>query len=578
VRHLKLLLPYLKPYRRALLAGLVWLAVTNLLGLLVPWLLKMGIDGVQGGAARLLSGIGAALAGVALVRYVTRNRSRHAFLRTACRIEIDLRDRLLKRLLEQGGPFFDRHRTGDLLSRFTNDVANLRILSGFGLMIMLNSVLVYAFTLVVLLRLSPRLTLAALLPCPLLLIGVRCLSVRLLAASGRVQRGLGRVSEALEEAVAGQAEIRGNGLYAVRCRHFKKLNDNYLADSLVVARLRSAIGPIMALIVPLGTLLVFYLGGRQAAAGRLSLGELVAINAYVMQLAMPTLMLGWVLGLTQRGAASAERLGAILALEAARPGQAVVAAAAARPPAVSLKNLTFAYQREPALRDLHLEVPAGSLVGITGTTGSGKSTLLRLLAGLYPVAADTIFVAGQDLASLDGSAHRRRLAMVPQEGRLFSGSVRDNVLYALPDGDEQRLRQVLAEVCLADEVAAFAQGADTQVGEGGKALSGGQRQRVCLGRALARGGALWLLDDPFSQLDAGTAQAVWKNLRARLAGSTVFLVSARVSLLADADLILVLDRGRPVAQGSHGELLAAGGLYARLVERERLRRELEAAT
>lgn len=576
MRHLKLLLPYLKPYRRALLIGLAWLAVTDVLGLLFPWLLKLGIDGIQHGAARLLTGIGAALVVTALVRYLTRTRSRYAFLHTACRIEIDLRDHLLARLLEQGGPFFDRHRTGDLLSRFTNDVANLRILTGFGLMIMLNSVLVYAFTLVVLLQLSPRLTLAALLPYPLLLIGVRCLSVRLLAASGKVQRGLGRISEALEEAVAGQAEIRSHGLYAVRCRHFDQLNERYLASSLLVARLRSAIGPIMALIVPLGTLLVFYLGGRQVAARQLSLGDLVAINAYVMQLAMPTLMLGWVLGLTQRGAASAERLGAILALE--KPGAGHPVASPEQAPAISLHHLTFAYQQEPVLRDVQLQVPAGSLVGITGTTGCGKSTLLRLLAGFYPAPAGAIRVDGQDLAGLDGSDHRRRLGMVPQEGQLFSGSVRDNLLYALPGGDEQRLRQVLEEVCLADEVAAFAEGADTQVGEGGKALSGGQRQRVCLGRALARDAALWLLDDPLSHLDAGTAQTVWQHLRTRLAGRTVFLASSRVSLLAGADLILVLDRGRPVAQGSHAELLAGGGLYARLVERERLQRELEAAT
>lgn len=573
---LRLLLPYLGRYRPALLWGLVWLMATDLLGLLLPWMLKQGIDAVQRGSYRLLVLSATLLAGAALLRFGARLLSRFAFLRTACRIEVDLRRDLLSRLLARDASFFDRYRTGDLLSRFTNDLSNIRTMAGFGLLILINTLLVYGLTLGVLLYLSPSLTLVALLPYPLLLLLVKLLSARLLVASGKVQRGLGRVSEILEESIAGQEVIRSYGLFGLYGEKFARENDSYLESSLVLSRLRALVGPAMALIAPLATLLILFYGGQRVVAGRLSLGELVAFNAYLMQLAMPTLMLGWVLSLAQRAAASIERLVGLLEQPPAsvtdelRPAE--------DPPAVEITHLSFAYGagKAPVLRDLNLTVAPGSLVGITGGAGAGKSTLLRLLAGLYPVASGQIRVAGQDLSRLDVAAHRSRLAMVPQEGRLFSGTLRENLLYGVPGGDEEQLRQVISVASLESEIADFSDGADTRVGEGGKALSGGQRQRVCLGRALARGGRLWLLDDPFSHLDAGTAREVWQALLPLLRQNTTFLVSGRASLLAAADRIVVLERGRLVEQGSYAELLARDGRFARMAERERLQQELEA--
>lgn len=573
MRRMRFLIGYLKPYRAILLPGLVWLLVTDLLGLLAPWLLKVGIDSVQQDDRGRLYAAGLLLVVVALVRYLTRTRSRHHFLYTACRFENDLRRHLLARLLSQSGFFFNRFRTGDLLSRFTNDIGNLRTLAGFGLMIFINTLLVYAMTMAVLVSMSPSLTLMALLPYPLLLVLTRFLSGRLLRASAEVQRGLGQVSEALEEGISGQAVIRSYGLRSLRSACFDGLNEKYLTSGLTLARLRSALGPTMALITPLSTLLIFYVGGRQVVDQRLSLGELVAFNAYLAQLAMPTLMLGWILGLVQRGAASADRLRDILDAGEPPAGQSI--SGADRAPAVSLRNLHFGYGDKPVLHGLQLDVEAGSLVGVTGPTGSGKSTLLRLLAGLYPAPSGQVWVGGQDLALLDGNEHRRRVAFVPQEGRLFSGSLRDNLLYAEPDGDDDLLHRVAQNVCLDADVAGFSGGYGTAVGEGGQALSGGQRQRVCLGRALCRDAGLWLLDDPFSHLDAATARQVWLNLRRSLAGKTVFLVTGRASLLAAADRIAVLDSGCLIESGTPGDLLARGGWYARLAEKERLQRELE---
>jgi ATP-binding cassette subfamily B protein len=329
----------------------------------------------------------------------------------------------------------------------------------------------------------------------------------------------------------------------------------------------------MTLVGPLGTLLVIAFGGGRVAAGSLTLGELVAFQAYLLQLAWPTLLLGWVLTLLQRAAASMTRLEQMLQAPPSPPGPGLLPAPQA--PAIELRRLSFAYGEAPVLRDLTLQLPAGALIGLTGPTGSGKSTLLKLLSGLYPLPPGAILLDGVDLTALDGAAHRRRLAVVPQEGRLFSGSLEQNLLYAVREGGSELLARTAAAVQLQAEVAEFAECYATRVGEGGLSLSGGQRQRVCLGRALARGGRLWLLDDPFSHLDAATAREVWANLRPLLAGETVLLASGRVGLLEACDRILVLEQGALAEQGSHDELISRGGRYARMAEQEALERELE---
>lgn len=574
VKSLRFLIPYLLPYRRRLLSGGVWLLLTNALAMVIPWMLKGGIEAVEGGDARGLAWFALLLALAALLRGGTRQLSRLRFLRTARRIEVDLRRDLLTRLLGQDAPFFDRHRTGDLLSRFTNDLANIRMLAGFGVLTLANAALVYLFSLVMLLALAPELTLIALLPYPFMLIVVKRVSRRLLHYSTLVQESLGRVSEAVEEGISGQAVIRAGDLTEDRCRRFAALNDDYLERNLVLARLRALVLPVMIVIGPLATLLALYFGGTRVMAGELGLGELIAFNAYLVQLAWPTLLLGWVLTLTQRAAASMERLDPLLGT----PEPAPFVASAARDltaPGMRATGLDFAYGERPVLHGLAFDIPPGTLVGVAGGTGSGKSTLLKLLSRLYLPESGMIFVDGEDLAGIDGASYRRRLAAVPQEGRLFSGTLRENLLYGVPDADDGLLRQIAEAVCLEEEVRSFAGGFATRVGEGGLALSGGQRQRVCLGRALAADGGLWLLDDPFSHLDAATAGEVWARLRPRLAGRTVLLASGRVSLFQGMDWVLVLKDGSICQQGTPAELAAADGCYVRLAERERLLAELE---
>ncbi|MEJ2200820.1 MAG: ABC transporter transmembrane domain-containing protein, partial [Desulfuromonadaceae bacterium] len=378
MKSLRFLFPYLRNYRRRLGAGLVWLLLTNLLAMLIPWALKLGIDAAEGGDTRQIFWSAALLATAAVLRGGSRIASRFRFLRSARRIEVDLRRDMLARLLDQETTFFDRQRTGDLLSRFTNDLANIRMLAGFGVLSLANAALIYLFSLIMLLSLAPKLTLIALLPYPLMLLIVKRVSRHLLHHSSRVQETLGKVSEAVEEGVSGQAVIRAGNLLANRCRRFDRLNEHYLECNLILARLRALILPFMTVIGPLATLLALYFGGGRVMAGELSLGKLVAFNAYLVQLAWPTLLLGWVLTLTQRAAASMERIELLLRLPVAETAAAVSVERDPGAPEVRVQDLTFAYGSQPVLTGMSFAVSPGSLVGVVGATGGGKSTLLKL--------------------------------------------------------------------------------------------------------------------------------------------------------------------------------------------------------
>lgn len=569
---LSFLFPYLRRYFLPVVAGTFWLAATNLLGAMLPWLLKEGIDAIPRHDAGHLSWAALLLGGVAIVRGSARLISRHRFLHSARAVELDLRADLMRGLLAKPFDFFDRHRTGDLLSRFTSDLSNVRMLAGFGVLTMVNSLLVYIVTLFMLLRLSPTLTAIALIPYPFMFLFVKTMSTRMMTLTTASQESLGRVSQAVEETVSGEAVVRAFALGPQRLRHFTGCNQEFLEKNLDLARLRALIMPVMTIVGPTGALLTLYFGGKMVGSGEFTLGELVAFTAYLGQLVMPTLTLGWVITLTQRCAASMERLNAVLGGEPPAPPLPPLLT----PPAVTIRHLNFCYGNASlVLKGIDLDIPAGAMIGIVGPTGSGKSTLLRLLSGLYPLSPGTIFIDGDDLCSLSGSSYRRQLTVVPQEGRLFSGTIGENLLYGLPSGDDEILQQVSGAVSLSDEIAAFPQGFRTKVGEGGVAISGGQRQRVCLGRALAHDGGLWLLDDPLSHLDAATARTVWESLSHRLQGRTLLITSSRVSFLTAADQILLFENGRIVARGRHAELLATSPLYGRLAEQERLRDEME---
>ena len=577
MKSLRRLWPWLRPYRRVLVTGFCWVMVTNALILTIPQLLRLGVEAIEAGQWRDVQFYAAMIALATLAGGAVRIISRLHFLHTGRRVEVDMRRAMFARLLYQPGPFFNEHRIGDLISRFTNDLTNVRMVAGFGLVSLVNAAVVYAISISLMLWMSPSLTLAALVPFPLLLLAIKGISRRLLHYSAQVQERLGSISAMVEESVRGQFSLRSSGFQPVRCTQFDTLNAHYLEAALGMAKMRSMIAPIMGIVTPMGILLVLYFGGRQVVAGTLQLGDLVAFNAYLVQLTMPTLLLGWILTLVQRAAVGMERISLLLDLEMHPPAPGLEAPLKTdRAPAIRLRHASFAYTADkPVLHDLNLEIAPGSMLGITGAVASGKSSLLHLLSGRYPVAAGQVFIDGIDLGDINAQHHSQRLSAVLQEGKLFSGTLADNLRFAAPDLAPDSLQEIIRKVALDAEMEQFRDGLETRIGEGGLTLSGGQRQRVGIGRALARNRGLWLLDDPFSHLDTLTARKVWEALREELRGRTVLFASSRASILQGADRIIVLENGRIIEQGSHAELLRMQGQYARQVEREQLHRQME---
>lgn len=581
-----------RPQTVVLAAGVLFLLATNALGLTIPWLLKAAIDrlralqGQPGGAgsaavaasvARLAALIAAAAAGQAIVRTLSR-----VFIFNAGRnVEFDLRQDLFGHLLRLDPGFFRRHATGDLMSRLTNDLSAVRMLFGPGILNVANTAIVYVTGVWLLVHLSPRLTLVALVPYPALIVTARLWSRSIYTSSRGLQDQLGVLSTTLQEDLAGIAVVKSYALEETRHAAFARQSQLYLERALALARARGGLTPLFAVIGALGTLIVLWMGGREVIAGRMTLGALVAFNAYLVYLSLPTIALGWILAVWQRGLAAWVRVRDLLSVVPAIGDGAVPSAGPARSevlsPSVSIRGLGVVRDGRTILHDISLEVPAGGSLAVVGPTGSGKTTLVDAVPRFIEVPPGCIFVGGHDVHDVPIAVLRGLIGYAPQEAFLFSATVAENVAFGLPHGvtGEERSRRIARAVeaaGLGPDLAALPEGLETVVGERGITLSGGQRQRLALARALAAEPAILILDDSLSSVDAHTERDILARLRPILRGRTSILVSHRVAAVREADVIVVLDRGRIAERGTHAELLEARGLYASLY-REQLAAE-----
>jgi ATP-binding cassette subfamily B multidrug efflux pump len=555
----------------------VLLAVYNYCQYSIDLLLADAMNGLLHGELGTSRVIGLAMVVLAAVSFGTRVLSRLTIFNAGRFAEYELRTALLHHLHRLGPSFYRRMSTGDIMSRVTNDLQQVRGLLGFGVLNLFNTGFALVSALAVMLRFSLELTLASLAPLPLLLLVMRLYSKSLYLRQRENQDALGELGGQVQSSISGVRVVRAFSLEEAELATFDKSNQSYLDKALILAKLRGSMWPVMQAITMLGVLVVFWYGGRLIVLGEFKAEQFLSFYRALFRLTWPLAALGFLVSVVQRGLAGYARLREVFDAEPdVRDG-------AARPVRfegkLEIRHLTFGYRPDqPVLDDLNLSIAPGERVAIVGRTGAGKSTLGALLARLHNTPRDAIFLDGVDVCDLPLAELRQAVLYNQQLPFLFSTTVGRNVAYVLehPETEEaeRRIQFASAEAQIKDEITALPEGFDTVVGERGVQLSGGQKQRVALARAFLAKPKLLVLDDPLSAVDAKTESALIDALDRHCEDSTLILITHRVSAAARCDRILVMDHGRVVEQGRHDQLARAGGLYSHFVEEQRREREL----
>ena len=586
MRLLQRLYPYIRPYRSGYLLGLLMVVLANGFAILAPRLLGQAIDIIEGGDPSM--GVILRYAGlivlVALLGGAARYGMRELLNGYSRKIETDLRDDFFAHLMRLDASFYGGWRTGDLMSRATNDILSVRMAVGPAIMYTVNTVVLGALALAFMLHVSPVLTGVALIPM-LLLPPVTLYFGKLIHRKYEsIQEHLATLTTMVQENLAGARIVRAYTRERVQEREFAELNEEYLRRNMDLVIATGAFYPSLSLMAGLGMLVVLYVGGRLVVADAISIGDFVAFGFYLTMMIWPMIALGWVVNLYQRGAASLKR---ILAVLDTPPSLRQDAGADAPQPdqirgAIEFRDVGFRYpgSERDVLEDVSFRIPAGSTAALVGPTGSGKSTVVALVARLYDPTGGTVLIDGVPLPELPLDTLRSAIGLVPQDAFLFSETIADNIALGIHGDDEEAdvmapVRAAASIAQLDEAIAGFPHGFETRLGERGINLSGGQRQRTTLARALARDPRILILDDSLSAVDTQTERRILHGLRDVLRDRTSLIISHRVTAVMDADLILVLDQGRLVERGTHEELIAAGGVYATLLRRQLLEEGLE---
>jgi ATP-binding cassette, subfamily B, multidrug efflux pump len=578
MRALRRLWPYLRRFPGPYLLGFVAMLVSNLFGTLGPRYVQRGIDalGPDGSGATIrfaaLMVLGLAVAG-GILRFGMRQWLNGA----SRRVETDLRDDLFTRLLRLPAAYHLQHPVGDLMARATNDLLALRMVAGPAIMYLVDTTVRTLMILPMMAAISPSLTLWALLPVVGLPAVMLVLGGEVHRRSRAVQDQFGEVTSFVQEHLAGIRVVRAYAQETAEERLFADLDAGYIDRNLRLARAQGVFHPLLTYLAGLGAVVAMLLGGRAVFRGEITVGGYVAFGVYLATLVWPMIALGWAISLLQRGNAAAERLDDILEVtpDIADPPQPAMLPPASGPRRVTFEQVWFRYpstERGWVLEDVSFEVPAGTRLGIVGATGAGKSTIAELLVRSFDPDRGRILLDGVDICTLRLAELRAAVAMVPQETFLFSATLRDNVL--LGARDDGRAEAAAAVSRLDAAIPDLPKGWETMLGERGINLSGGQRQRTAIARALVRDPAVLVLDDALSAVDAETEQRILEGLVDATRGRTCLIATHRFSVIRDAEAIIVLEGGRIVEQGTHDALVARGGRYTELLERQSLEEEL----
>ena len=587
MRQLRTLLPYFRPYRRGIFLGLALVVVSNLFALAVPWLLKAAIDALEQSLRMgLVLRYAGLIVGAALLGGVARYGQRELLNGLSRKIERDLRRDLFDHLVRMPAEFYDRWRTGDLMSRLTNDVHAVRQVAGPAIMYLVNTTTISALALTFMFSIDVSLTLFAMAPMAVLPAAVYVFGQKIHVRFERIQAQFSNLSNFVQENLAGIRIVKAYTQEENQGASFDGLNEEYLDRNMNLARIWGAFHPSLTVCTGLAAVVVLGYGGIQVMDGEITLGSFVAFTFFLNLLSWPMIALGWVTNLFQRGSASMGRINELMSQEPSVDEPRDPVTLENIQGAIEFDGVWFRYPEAErwVLEDVSFRIEPGETVAVVGGTASGKSSLVRLFPRVYDPNRGTVRVDGVDVSRLSLETLRDAVAMVPQDTFLFSMRLGRNIV--LPTGeDEERtdwspsedrlLAQSLEVAQLEETMEVLPDGLETRIGERGVNLSGGQKQRATLARALYRDAPILVLDDSLSAVDSVTETAILEGLRTYMADRTSIIVSHRVSAVRDADRILVLERGRLVEEGTHDELLSAGGVYARLLRRQLLAEELD---
>jgi ATP-binding cassette subfamily B multidrug efflux pump len=582
-KSLRPLFPYLKKYRGSFVVGTLCVFLNNGVWILFPQVVRKAIGDLTTSIEHhqplhhhLLT-YAVVLLAVACTRGIFQFLTRWILIGISREIEFDLRNDFFRHLESLSYSYYQRTRTGDIMARATNDLNAVRMLLGPAIMYSANTVVFTAGALAFMLSISPRLTLYAFLPLPIVSITIQYFGKRIHERFERIQAMFSEISARAQENFSGARVIRAYVQEEPEIAGFETANREYIARSLKLVRLMGMLWPTLETMLGFAIVLVLWLGGREVLQGRIKVEDFVAFNLYMVQLTWPIIALGWVINIFQRGTASMARINEILVEKPEIVDGAevrVTGDGAEIEGEIEFRDLNFAYNGKSVLHGVNLRVPAGSSLAIVGPTGSGKTTLVSLIPRIYDAAAGSVLIDGRPVREYGLEFLRANIGFVPQETFLFSESVRENIAFGKADATDAEVRSAAETASIADDIEGFPESYRTLVGERGITLSGGQKQRTAIARAIIRNPRILILDDALSSVDTHTEDKILNHLREVMQGRTTIFISHRVSTVRNADLIAVLHSGRVVELGTHSELIERNGYYTDLYNKQLLEEEL----